>query len=233
MSRIEQDKGKRGSLKWIQRAVNERWADLDQPILAKVPRALSINWSSSLVADNYAEYRDAGFLARLELSDMEAELAGFWPARGPQWDALGRTDAGHVLLVEAKAHVQELCSSSTAAGPESRGIIEKRLAEVASRLGARNGHAPWADQFYQLGNRLAHLEFLRQRGVPAYLVLVNFLNDSDMSGPTTIEAWQAAYDVALHVMGLGRRHALSAYMVDVYPDVSRYRDGPPPSPEGA
>ncbi len=44
--------------------------------------------------------------------------------------------------------------------------------------------------------------------MPAFLVLVNFLNDADMKGPTTAEVWQAAYEVAFHVMGLGRRSDL-------------------------
>jgi hypothetical protein len=76
-----------------------------------------------------------------------------------------------------------------------------------------SGRAEWADHFYQLANRIAHLHFLRSEGVPAWLALVNFTGDADMGGPQTAEAWLADYEVAFHVMGLPRQHALSAYII--------------------
>lgn len=216
--RTIQPEGSRGSLKWIQRAVNERWGSLEGPILARL-RASNVDWVSPLTTDQFAEYRDATFLERIGHGGLAAELKDFWPARGPQWDALGRTDNGDVLIVEAKAHIAEMCSPGTSAGPASRARIEATLEDVAGRLGARAERAAWSRHFYQLANRVAHLDFLRSRGVPAWLVLVNFLGDEDMGGPATAEAWEAAYSVALHVMGLGRSHPLSRYMLHVYPDV--------------
>jgi hypothetical protein len=50
-------------------------------------------------------------------------------------------------------------------------------------------------------------------------VLVHFLNDHEMGGPTRPETWEAAYQVAFHVLGLSRRHPLSPYVLHVYPDV--------------
>ena len=35
--RIEQPQGERGSLKWIQRAVNERWPSLNDPLVVRRP----------------------------------------------------------------------------------------------------------------------------------------------------------------------------------------------------
>lgn len=219
MSRIPQLAGKRGSLKWIQSAINDHWETLEQPIAQGLGGERTIEWRSPLEADEFAEYRDGDFLDVVGLSRLRPDLTSFWPARGPQWDALGVTERADVLLIEAKAHVGEMCSPATGAGEASRKIIEERLSACAGSLGARAGHAPWTDQFYQLGNRLAHLQFLRDRDVSAYLVLVNFINDEDMRGPTTREAWEAAYQVALHVMGLGARHPLSRYVIHVYPDV--------------
>jgi hypothetical protein len=221
MTRVPQPAGKRGSLKWIQRATNERWPELDGPILAKLPLASTVEWRSPLQSDDFAEYRDGAFLDRLGRGDLTVALNDFWPRRGPQWDALGRTDRGDLLLVEAKAHVPELCSPGTAASESSRARIKDRLDEVAARLGARPARAPWSESFYQLANRIAHLSFLREGRAPAYLVLVNFLNDSEMNGPTSQEAWEAAYEVAFHVMGLPKRHALTPFIIEVFPDVSR------------
>jgi hypothetical protein len=48
---------------------------------------------------------------------------------------------------------------------------------------------------------------------------VNFLNDTDMHGPTTPEVWEAADQVVNHVMGLKKPHQLSRYIIHVYPDV--------------
>ena len=209
---VEQPPGSRGSLKWIQRAVNERWETLEGPILSKL-KAHSLEWWSPLADDNFAEYRDSSFLARIGHPELAQDLQGYWPARGPQWDALGRSDRGDVLLVEAKAHVAELCTPGTAAGPASRARIASALDQLADKLGARAGRAAWTDHFYQLANRLAHLDFLRARSVPAWLVLVNFLGDSEMGGPSSVEAWDAAYQVAFHVMGLGKSHPLSRFII--------------------
>ena len=74
--------------------------------------------------------------------------------------------------------------------------------------------------FYQLANRLAHLHWLRGQGVDARLVLVNFLNDSEMAGPTSAAEWLAAYHVALHSLGLSPRHRLAGHIIKVFPDVS-------------
>jgi hypothetical protein len=220
MGRFRQTKGMKGSLRWIQQAVEQGWSELEQPIFSRLARAQTIEWKSPLAHDDFAEYRDGAFLDRLGLSEHAPALAEFWPAGGPQWDALGVTDQGHVLLVEAKAHIAEMCSSGTAAGPESRAKIAERLNACAEALGASKQCAPWTDHFYQLANRYAHLHFLRGRGVNAYLVFVNFLNDREMGGPTVEEAWKAAYEVAHRVMGLGTRHRLSPFIVEVFPDVS-------------
>ena len=222
--RVEQREGIRGSLKWIQRAVGERWSSLDGPIIRRIGGEPSISWLSPQAKDRYAEYRDSSFLRLIGHHSLASALDDYWPARGPQWDALGKTSRGDVVLVEAKAHVAELCSPGTSASPRSRVRIERTLEELAVRLGAKAKHAPWSEYFYQLANRLAHLHFLRANGVPSWLVFVNFLGDREMGGPTTIEAWEAAYEVAFHVMGLPRSNPLSPFVIHVYPIVSGEHD---------
>lgn len=218
--RVNQPEGQHGSLKWIQKSINGARPDIFIPVLEKTGAA-AIEWRSPLASDDFAEYRDAAFLDRLGLASLSADLAGFWPSRGPQWDALGRTDRDDILLVEAKAHVGELCSPATQASAVSRARIEDRLSAVATALHARPGHAPWTDHFYQLANRIAHLWWLRERGIAAWLVLVNFLGDSDMRGPSSASEWQAAYQVAWHVMGLDRRHPLSHFIIEIFPSVEQ------------
>lgn len=227
MGRFPQPVGQRGSLKWIQRAVNHAPHILDDTIMPKLGRASRIAWVSPLQSDEYAEYRDGAFLARLGLPQLSADLASFWPARGPQWDALARSDAGDVLLVEAKAHVAELCSPGAQAGASSLEKIRAALVDTANSLGAKP-LAEWHVAFYQFANRLAHLHFLRSRGIPAWLIFVNFLGDDDMGGPRTAEGWRSAYTIAAHVMGLPKRHNLSRYIVEVFPVVAMLKYRPVP-----
>ena len=75
---------------------------------------------------------------------------------------------------------------------------------------------PWTEHFtsWQMARAL---HSARQR-FPAYLC-GDFLNDAEMGGPSSSEAWEAAYGVAFHVMGFGQRHALARYMIHAYPDV--------------
>jgi len=219
LSRVVQPQGSRGSLKWIQRAVNTQASALNDPILAAVNGPNAIEWLSPLASDDYAEYRDAEFLQRIGAGDLAPDLAKFWPQRGPQWDALARTDRGDLLLIEAKAHIGEILSPGTQAGDTSRPLIEASLAQTANAMGAQP-RAAWSDTLFQLANRFAHLHFLRSHNRPAWLVLVGFIRDSDMNGPETAREWDVAYEVAMHVMGLSMRHPLSRYVIHVHPDVA-------------
>ncbi len=216
--RIEQPAGSKGSLRWIQRSVAERWQTLEAPILARTGAA-SLRWHSPLAIDAFAEYRDEAFLGLIGKLHLADPLHGFWPARGPQWDAVGQTDSDAVVLVEAKAQIAELLSPPTAASEDARRRIETALADVAERIAPGRRRAPWTEHFYQLAIRLAHLDFLRRHEVEAWLVLVDFVGDAEVGGPKAAEAWDAAYEVAFHVMGLPKRHALSPYILHVRPDV--------------
>jgi hypothetical protein len=112
--RVPQLKEKpRGSQKWIQDLINACPELLNVRIREKVASLSEreICWVSPLRQDDFAEYRDAAFLTRLNLKDFSKKLCQFWPQNGPQWDALGRTSDGKAfILVEAKANVPELVS---------------------------------------------------------------------------------------------------------------------------
>jgi hypothetical protein len=219
MSRIRQPQGVRGSLKWIQRCINGNSNIIDEAIISKLAGTQSIDWRSPLIEDDYAEYRDGAFLARLGLESLQDRLAAFWPQRGAQWDALGFCDNGGVLLVEAKAHIAEMCSPPSSASQSSRDRIRAALAETIASLGAKP-RADWIETFYQYANRLAHLYFLRKNKVPAWLVLVGFLNDDEMDGPQTPREWKAAYRLADYVLGINSGAPLMKYVIHVHPDVS-------------
>jgi hypothetical protein len=127
--------------------VNERPELLSEIILPRLSGANSIEWLSPLRDDGYAEYRDASFLKQIREPGLIEPLREFWPDRGPQWDALARSDKGDVLLVEAKAHIPEMLSPASSAGPISKDRIEQAFARVIADLRAKP-RAPWTECFY-------------------------------------------------------------------------------------
>jgi hypothetical protein len=202
--RVQQKLGRRGSLKWIQAAV-ERPAVLNRAVRGalQLPQNVGVEWLSPLIGDDWAEYRDCSALRLLGLAELEEELRGFWPLRGPQWDALARVSTGEVLLVEAKAHLHEL-RSRCGAGEKSAARIGEALDWAKSYFDA-SPHSDWTQPYYQYANRLAHLALLRKHDVPAHLLFVCFTNDTDIGGPTAEEEWRVALDATKSSLGLPDR----------------------------
>lgn len=211
--RVIQPEGTRGSLKWIQRAVARC------PVALQPMELPAITWLSPRKEDDYAEYRDDAFLKLLGLERLTGALREFWPRQGPQWDALGMTSQGPVL-VEAKAHLREFFTPATQAGPQSLDRINAAFHAVQADLGIQSA-TPWTKVYFQYANRLAFLWWLRQQGVDAKLVFVSFLNDDDIGGPTSAETWHAAFAGADYALGLPSRNRLAAHVFHLTPDVRR------------
>lgn len=220
MTRIIQKSDGRGSLKDIQVLVNKN-QDLIDNLLKSSFNALAdqqIIWTSPLEQDDFAEYRDNDFLLKVGLDPTEIKLDDFWPAKGPQWDALAKTTNGHVILVEAKANISEIVSPGTGAGEISKTIIDKSLNDTKAFLNLTNP-IDWSGKFYQYTNRLAHLYFLRVKcNKPTFLVNIYFIGDDSVSGPKTKQEWDAALIVLHTYLGL-TRNSLSEFMTDIFIDV--------------
>jgi hypothetical protein len=213
--RVIQDPGTKGSLKWIQRAINDAPDHFDSRVCSELPGVAGIEWLSPLAGDGFAEYRDESFLDRIGHPELSAAFGDFWPRRGPQWDALGRTDVGEVVLVEAKAHIREMLTEGCKAGEKSFDRISASLEMTAAALRA-TPLIKWTGVLYQTANRIAHLKFLVDHDVPARLVFVYFLDDNEMGGPTSIEEWQGAIELGRCLLGLPRQHLLSGRISHVF-----------------
>ena len=79
--------------------------------------------------------------------------------------------------------------------------------------------------YYQYANWLAFLYYLRARqNVPAWLALVNFVGDgfdgSTSTFPTSAAGWAGA-ERSREASGLAPHHALSPYLVRLYPAATR------------
>jgi len=220
--RVPQLSNGRGSLKWIQVAVNDFPSVIDSAIheTGVVASDDAISWLSPLRDDEFAEYSDQDFLDRLSITLPRRSLESFWPKRGPQWDALGRTDSGAVLIVEAKANVPEVVSPGTQASSQSRELIDASIAETKAFLGI-DPDIRWTGKLYQYANRLAHLYLLRElNGFDARLLNVYFVGDEDVDGPKTVAEWKSALTVVKRVLGLPNNHRLARYAADVLVDVA-------------
>jgi hypothetical protein len=200
--RNPQPDGERGSLKWIQTLVENHPAMLTDAARAAADRAAewTVEWLSPRRDDSWSEYRDTGFLTTLRLPKLVDDLEQFWPRGGPQWDALGVASDGTRVLVEAKAHVAEL-QSKCGAGAVSLAQIQAAMDTTKASWGVGANH-DWLAPYYQYANRLAHLQFLQQRGINAMLIFVYFVGDEDMRGPTTSDEWKAALKPLYAHLGL-------------------------------
>lgn len=214
MGRFPQPKGTRGSLRWLQHFVND-----DPQALESAIGIGAICWHSPLADKEYAEYRDSAMLDLLGIELPRRSLPSFWPSRGPQWDALGRGPSGELVLVEAKAHVEELLSpGARAASADSLRLIKASLLETANGFGAASGAVDWSQRFYQYTNRLAHAYLLHElNGIATLLVFLYFIGDSDMGGPHTRREWEAASTVLHEALGL--RGRIPHYVKNAFIDV--------------
>jgi hypothetical protein len=206
--RIPQSRGSKGSLKWIQTLVGEHPAVLEDAVRAAAgqPPTWQVSWVSPLASDAWAEYRDRAFLVRLGLGRLANDLDSFWPRGGPQWDGLGRSSDGGVVLIEAKSHKTEL-NSSCDASPASLSLITKSLDSAKAAFGVPSG-ADWLNGFYQYSNRLAHLHFFQQHSVPSRLVFVYFVSDQDMGGPNSPNQWREFLNSVYVRLGFEPSHEL-------------------------
>lgn len=181
-----------------------------------------VTWLSPLFGDEYAEYRDEGFLQILDLQLTQRPLNTFWPARGPQWDALGLGRDGRVILIEAKAHLAEIDSPPTQASGRSLTLIKRSLKETADGLGA-SPREDWTEKYYQYANRLAHAYLLQNlNGIPVTLAFVNFVGDASVSGPNSRSEWEDTLG-DIH-RALGFQGPLPDFVIECFIDVS----GPQP-----
>lgn len=195
----------KGSQHWLQIAVNDAPDLLDSALRRSgaIERNDTVQWRSPLGADGYREYRDAAAFRQLGISSLpDRSLKEFWPPRGPVWDALGVSDKGMKILVEAKAHIAEAASPPSKASLASLEKIRRSLAEARAWY-APKATAEWSEHLYQYANRLAfHYLLSRVNRIPSRLVFIDFVNASDVGGPDSEASWKGATELMHALLGL-------------------------------
>ena len=133
----------------------------------------------------------------------------WWPTTGrqPSWDAVawlrpGNCEEPELLLIEAKAHVEEIKSDS-GAGAASREKILNAFRDVQQDLGIQPQN-DWLKPYYQHANRIAILWFLNNqnkvpsarksdRAIPTRLINVYFTGEVHQGWqcPQTEDEWKS------------------------------------------
>ena len=121
------------------------------------------------------------------------------------------------LLVEAKAHIDELESSCGAKPHGGRPKIETFLDRAKQHLGVQP-NCDWLNGHYQYANRLATLSFLDKFGVSARLVFIYFTGDHHLgwSCPPDASGWQQDLIGMKSLLGLPAIHPLSGRIHDLF-----------------
>jgi hypothetical protein len=124
-----------------------------------------------------------------------------------------------VLLVEAKSHPREVAGSLSVcrAVGRNRARMSDALARAKKTFGAAS-EADWLGECYQYANRMAHLAFVLDHGVEAWLVFTYFVRDTSWTdGPKTREEWQPAIRRVEALLGLLPGHPREDRIIRVYP----------------
>lgn len=213
----------KGSQHLICKWVNENQADLNKKIISS-SEALKdligvdgkIQWISPLKSENYLEHRD-DFLVRLGVKDKVISKS-FWPKNGPVWDGLAKAkdkDGNDViLLIEAKAHTDELNSTMKATSEKSIDVITNSLEKLRVKYNISNEcKGCFENKYYQLANRLAYMDYLNSElGIKTFLVLINFADDSTHI-KTSRDEWGKHYEEVYSEMGISDNAILDNVVV--------------------
>lgn len=194
-----------GSQRWLQIAVNRRPDLLDQAFAeaGAIDLGETLSWCSPIEQTNFAEFRDENAFRYLGIAEFPImALADFWPPRGPVWDGLATSNNNRFVLVEAKAHIQEVLSPPTKAGEKSIDKIRNALNEARKFYAPRSSKA-WFEYFYQYCNRLAHHYFVAHiNKLDSRLVFLDFINAEEMNGPLSKEEWLGTTKLIHAFLGL-------------------------------
>jgi len=167
-----------------------------------------------------SEWKGIDFLP--EKSALKREWELFWPNKSGihNWDAIGILESMNRtewILVEAKAHANEMQSNCQATDRESSRKIQQALDGTKQALGV-DPERDWTKQCYQFTNRLAVLWFLHNQNIRAHLLHIYFTGDKrpirsnpdwNPICPVDMAAWKKILGKQADLVGLPKSHVLS------------------------
>lgn len=157
---------------------------------------------------------------------LKAKWEKFWPTGGGihNWDAVGWIGDGQdreLLLLEAKANLEEMKSDCGAKPSGGLPKIQQAFKKVKTYLGARP-EADWEHRYYQAANRIAKLHFLQREQIPTRLLFIYFLGDRvpGKDCPRTKAGWQTAISAQWEHLDLANAHLLASRVHELFLPIS-------------
>jgi len=123
------------------------------------------------------EYKEIEFLENLpNYNEIKKKWIDYWPQSGSaqNWDAIFKVGNTYVLI-EAKAHLEEMKQFCGATSAESRSKIAHAFNQTRKYFSIES-ETDWFNNYYQLANRLSFVYFMNLCGINAILLYVYFLN---------------------------------------------------------
>jgi len=169
-------------------------------------------------------------------NNIRVRLAGpwarYWPQTGtpPTWDGIvhimpldeDSTVKAQWGIVEAKAHLEELKGPCGAKDPESLKMIDNAFAATQERFHIINPPHHWREgnDYYQLANRLAFVNFLLDNGIEARLLYIYFINgwpNDPQKNVTRKAKWRDAIDTEYAYLGInGINDEAKRYISEIF-----------------
>jgi len=197
----------KGSTFQVQEYVNRRAGELERAVTERFPEfdGATFEWTAPLEAHDYRQPQDAEFLRAIGCQKLAPKLKAFWPKGGLLWDATAKLTLASgepgALLVDGKSYPGELRSRIPAESAKSAARIRSAIAYTQASLGLEADPDRWTRSYYEPASRYAHLQFLRDEDVNAWLVHVLFLNDATFIGATQTE-WETALPAVERELGI-------------------------------
>ncbi|MFA5297647.1 MAG: hypothetical protein WC389_05500 [Lutibacter sp.] len=123
------------------------------------------------------EFKGITFLKdRADYPMLQRKWESFWPQKGnsQNWDAVF-VHKDEYVLIEAKAHMNEVRTNSNATNKESIRLIQNAFILTKEQFEIKSTN-DWSKKYYQLANRLAFLKFMIDNNIKAHLLNIYFLN---------------------------------------------------------
>jgi len=176
-----------------------------------------------------SELRKLNFLSP---SDREVALDRYFGKINPNWDAVAtgmRNGNKCYVLVEAKAHTEEIADGSSHGGESHDAIAEELKVAAKAITGIDDLGEDWIGKYYQLANRLYVQKVLEGAGIDSIQVNIYFCGDrhDGKNCPADKSGWQAAVRDELKFLKLetdAAKSFLDKHYRELYIDVCSNRD---------
>jgi len=171
-----------------------------------------------------SEYVGLGFLDKKIADKLSNNWQKYWPKNGPNWDSIiycspvnpSSKLVDKWIVVEAKAHLKELESSSKVEDEESKILIEKAFEETKKHFNIKSQNN-WLKKYYQLANILAFINFMLNNGIQCSLLNIYFINGwnkNTSKNVTSIEMWKEK--ILDEYLYLGINHEAKKYISEIF-----------------